>query len=168
MKRCRVCGESHPETNFHRDRRARDGLRNICKKCASDSYKKHYAANTAKIRENSQKYDMLHPLESNVRAAVGRARRAGLAVDKELLLSLARTVTRCPVFGTLIEFGRGQGYRPPEHVASFDQIIPGRGYVAGNVRMLSWLANKMLSNATQEQRIALARWILKDQGALSE
>ena len=68
----------------------------------------------------------------------------------------------CPILGTPISFVLGQGKRPLENTASFDQIAPGAGYVKGNVRVISHLANIMLSNGTPEQRVALARWILAE------
>lgn len=55
----------------------------------------------------------------------------------------------CPVFGQPfkwgIEFGKND-YSP-----SLDRIIPEKGYVKGNVVVISWLANRLKSDATLEQ-----------------
>lgn len=34
---------------------------------------------------------------------------------------------------------------------SLDRIIPGKGYVVGNVRIISWRANQLKSNGTVEE-----------------
>jgi 5-methylcytosine-specific restriction endonuclease McrA len=45
LKRCRVCGESKPLDQFHRDRARRDGRQTICKACGTVHERKRYADN---------------------------------------------------------------------------------------------------------------------------
>lgn len=59
----------------------------------------------------------------------------------------------CPVLGiTLSYVGDGQA----ENSVSFDQIDPGKGYVPGNVMIMSWRANRIKNdgNAEEHRRIA--------------
>lgn len=66
---------------------------------------------------------------------------------------------RCPVFGFKLEHRNGHGTfdRSP----SLDKIIPEKGYVSGNVQIISGKANKMKSNATVEEVGRLYQYLLE-------
>lgn len=66
---------------------------------------------------------------------------------------------RCPVFGKpFIERGEGFSNWSP----SIDKIDPRKGYVKGNIQVISMLANCMKRNATPKQLKQFARWVLKE------
>lgn len=64
----------------------------------------------------------------------------------------------CPVFG--FSFSRDERRR----AYSLDRIIPEKGYVKGNVQVISQLANAMKWDSTPEERLAFAKWILASEG----
>jgi hypothetical protein len=67
----------------------------------------------------------------------------------------------CPVFGVPFEFGKGRvGPMSP----TLDKITPKNGYVPGNIQVISHLANSMKNNATKEQLISFAEWVLRKFG----
>lgn len=66
----------------------------------------------------------------------------------------------CPVFGIALEISDN---KPSDFSPSLDRIIPELGYVKDNVVVISNLANRMKSNATQDQLITFAKWILNEQ-----
>lgn len=64
----------------------------------------------------------------------------------------------CPVLGILMEFGlgkRGRALKSP----SVDRIIPSLGYIKGNVRVISYRANSLKSDATLEELKALVKYV---------
>ena len=67
----------------------------------------------------------------------------------------------CPILGTPLHRERG-AWR--ESSPSIDKIDPGKGYVPGNVWIISMMANGMKSNATPEQMLAFARWAIAKYG----
>ena len=62
----------------------------------------------------------------------------------------------CPILKIPIQKGKvgGGKYSP-----SLDRIDPNKGYVKGNVQVISRLANIMKSNASPEELRAFANWV---------
>lgn len=65
--------------------------------------------------------------------------------------------THCPVFGVKLVVGTKQHDFSP----SIDKIVPELGYTKGNVIVVSFLANRIKSNATPEQIMAVAKFYKK-------
>lgn len=91
-------------------------------------------------------------IEYLVRFANGRAKRAGLSHGMTVpdLLPLPAV---CPVLGIALDYARG-----PRRAgsASIDRINPSLGYVAGNVRIISWRANSLKKDGTPDELYAVA------------
>ena len=90
------------------------------------------------------------------------AKRQGLPVGFSSAMEFATYVkavapNKCPVFNRRFT-ARGAGFSPWS--PSIDKIDPKRGYVRGNVQVISMLANAMKRNATPAQLRQFARWVL--------
>ena len=64
---------------------------------------------------------------------------------------------RCPVLGILYKTGVDK--RPIDTSPTLDRIDPKRGYVPGNVVVISLLANRIKSTANARQILRVYRWL---------
>ena len=89
-----------------------------------------------------------------------RARRKGLDYDltPEDILPLP---THCPVFG--FELEPNNGHQNPKSY-SLDRIDNSKGYVRGNVVVMSYLANRLKNDGTAAQHRRIAEW-MEENGA---
>ena len=66
----------------------------------------------------------------------------------------------CPVLGITLDLSGAPraGGVAADNSPSIDRINPERGYVAGNVAIISWLANRLKSNGSADQHEAIAKY----------
>lgn len=70
MKKCSKCGVRKALGEFHRDKRAKDGLYSSCKNCHRAKTKRYYEENREEVRKKQREYQREHP--ERRRAAVKR------------------------------------------------------------------------------------------------
>ena len=118
------------------------GLRTICKDCHNASHKERMGGKPVEYR-----------LWVGARS---RARAKGLPFDLEV--DDIRVPLVCPVYGVPLEIAEGS---TGDFSPTLDKIIPERGYVKGNVQVISWRANRLKSNGTLDDFKAIVRWLEK-------
>lgn len=64
---------------------------------------------------------------------------------------------RCPILG--LEFERNTVKGPLPSSPTLDRIYPDRGYVPGNIAVVSHRANTLKSNASREELQCVLRWL---------
>ena len=68
--------------------------------------------------------------------------------------------SHCPVLGMKLVNHIGEGrHGGLDDSPSLDKIDPTKGYIKGNIQVISSLANQMKSRATPEQLHAFADWV---------
>lgn len=94
---------------------------------------------------------------------IRHAKKKGVPVEFESAAEFALYLKSvapeaCPVFGELLYKGTKD-----RHIwsPSVDKIIPEKGYVRGNIQIISWLANAMKRDATPSQLVKFAVWALR-------
>jgi hypothetical protein len=83
-----------------------------------------------------------------------RARSEEMGWDFNLSLNSLETPNCCPVFGMPLVYSARK--KRTDSSASLDRIDSNRGYTTDNVWIISWLANRIKSNATPAQLIQVA------------
>ena len=108
-------------------------------------------------------YRERHPNRSLYRAAHNRAKLRGLPFDLSFDDIVIPAV--CPILGIPIVCYAGRG-RPGGRMdsPSLDRIDNDKGYVKGNVQVISHKANSMKFTASAEELLKFADWIYETYG----
>ena len=141
-----------------------------CTPCMRDEKKKYARMLPAEIKLSRSKKcrDKLrkdNPVRYTANQMAGsaakRARALGLDfnINADFIESICPDV--CPVFGYKLKFGGGER---ESNSASIDRIDSAKGYTKDNVQIISYLANLMKNNATDEEQVMFANWVLKLKG----
>ena len=98
-------------------------------------------------------------------AARQRTRITGRPFEDGILEELLKIgiPERCPVYGIPIRQGgtqySGRGRTRTDNSPSLDCVIQQLGYVRGNVRIISWIANRHKDNASADQHEMIVKYI---------
>lgn len=114
--------------------------------------KKKQAENVKRIREEDPVRHTCIQMRSASKRRNNRDNNYNLTVD--FLVSIAPKF--CPVMKTKIKYGGG---KISNNSASIDRINPLKGYVKGNVQIISNLANMMKNCANKKELKLFANWV---------
>lgn len=106
---------------------------------------------------NSERVKVEKPELRMLRRAKQRAKERGL--DFDITAEDIVIPTHCPVLGTELKVHKGRSGGNPESPA-LDRIDNTKGYVKGNVMVVSHRANMMKVDASPEELIKFAEWVL--------
>lgn len=110
------------------------------------------AANREKVNGYGAAYCRRNPEKTLYRTAKNRAKR--LSWDFTITLRDVVIPIRCPVLGIVLTRGAGHGR---DSSPSLDRWDTSKGYVPGNVWVISWRANRLKNDATIEELEAIVR-----------
>ena len=142
-----------------------------CTECQSLARKSLYATgwrqkyNKETSSKKNKKWIEMNPKEHWLIRAVGRARKRSTEqnlnfdITKEYLESIL--TEKCPIFNTEFVFNGNKVSK--NESPSLDKIDPKKGYVKGNVAIISMKANVIKQNASSEDIYKVANW-LKNKG----
>ena len=140
-KECLNCGEILLEI--------KRSSKKYCSQSCGDNYRnrKYYRKNLSKMY--SKRYRDNQKIEHRIYYRVKhRAKKKGIPFD--MTPEDIEVVDYCPVLGIeLIKNHNGPGYKP--NSLSLDRIYPEKGYVKGNIRVISARANLLKNDASIEE-----------------
>jgi hypothetical protein len=116
--------------------------------------------NTGKTNKDySKTYRLKNPAYTLYRYAKHRASKKDIefSIDVEDIV----LPTHCPILGICLTMNSGV-HGGQDNSYSLDRIDSSKGYIKGNVQVISYLANSMKRNANKQQLIMFARWILEN------
>lgn len=108
-------------------------------------------ANPDKVRINKLRYRDKNPARYIHKCARDNAKAAG--IDFNIEESDINIPDVCPVFKVPFEWGT-------RYAPSIDRIDSSKGYIKGNVQIISRKANVMKNDATAEELQQFAKWVL--------
>jgi hypothetical protein len=139
-------------------------------KTKAEYFKEYYDNNLDKIKETKRRYSKVNSEKLKIKskqwhrenpekslwvAAKSRARRQGLPFNIEVTDVVFPKV--CPILG--IPILSAQEGKRSDNTPSVDKIIPSKGYVKGNVMVISWRANRLKSDASLEELEKLCEYL---------
>ncbi|MDC1157737.1 hypothetical protein OAU07_07245 [Alphaproteobacteria bacterium] len=119
--------------------------------------------NNGKVKGSFRGESWLSPdsyLKLRISNSLQKARKRALGkgldfnLTTQVMFELLPNDMRCPILGMTMQFGGDRDNSP-----SLDRLIPERGYVIGNVKWVSKLANSIKSDRTPEELRKIANWI---------
>ena len=142
-----------------------ESKKSVCKKCLSENYennknnykekakqhwKKYFKKNRDKInerkRERGRKRREKYPERELIESAKKRAKKNNL--DFNITEEDVFIPNKCPLLG--LELRKNEN-RVKDNSPSLDRIDNSKGYIKGNVRVVSFLANKLKSNHSRNE-----------------
>ena len=107
-------------------------------------------------KKSNQRY-LDKPFWFTIRDAKKRAKKFNVDFNltEEYVESIYPKDGKCPALG--IKLKKLDGSNAP----SLDRIVPELGYIKGNVQWVSKIANQVMSNATPEQVMSVAKYYKK-------
>lgn len=161
-ERVKALARYHADADTHRERQRAYKLRHKERlaKQTSEKARLKRASNPEEVRKIDRESYARNKKVRLIKLVRARALKKGIPFD--LVASEMEWPSHCPVLG--VELDYAASFPPPDNGVSVDRIVPEKGYVKGNVQVMSWLANRMKSNATADQMRAFAKYVIETYG----
>ena len=130
------------------------------------SHEKWRSKNKKSLTANTMRWKKNHPIKYILTRTRCRAKK--LNIDFNIEESDIQIPDKCPVLGIPIYTTNGLRLRrgPSFNSLSIDRIDNAKGYVKGNIRMMSHQANVMKSSASPKELLRFAYWVILNYGHL--
>lgn len=166
-RQCSCCRKVLPVSEFGVDnsRKGTDGFSYRCKSCSrqqgQDAYKRKGRPEIERMRRNAERNNRENPKQTLMRWARNRAKRRGMEFN--ITVDDFEIPEFCPVLGIKLDWSPGQGRDRNRYGAvTLDRIDSSKGYVPGNVEVISRRANWLKCDATAEEIDALHRYYVRE------
>lgn len=175
MRICSRCSIEKEISEFHKDKGFKDGLYRWCKSCKkgydkiyrqSEKVQKLYKSKEYKIRkiEYNAKKSNIDRRQEILNRIKCKAKKLGIPFNLEI--SDIIIPEYCPILEMKLcdkpygqRGGKGGGFK--DNNPSIDKIDPTKGYIKGNIQIISMKANAMKYSASKEELITFCTNILK-------
>jgi hypothetical protein len=183
---CRKCNAIKPIEEV--GKQIKNGQSNLCKKCKQEYHNNYKIKNSAKMKETFNKNKLKYYKKTKekyyqdielskqklktryfnntaarlVNSAKVRAKKKNIPFDitKEDII----IPTFCPVLGIKLQVNSGCAKHSSP---SLDRIIPDKGYIKGNVIVVSYKANTIKNDATIEDLEKVTNFYKKKMGEIN-
>jgi hypothetical protein len=175
MLQCIKCELILDFNKFHKSSSSKSGYRGECKDCRKLSDLSNYEKNKSRILEKRKEYYIKTKDVPEIKAKrkavkskhyeenyefyiLGRCKKRAKQSNLDIELEDIIIPDICPVLNVPLVRGKKKA---SINSPSVDRIDPNRGYTKDNIQIISNLANMMKNNASPEQLIKFAEWVLR-------
>jgi len=143
IKQCTRCEKNKILSSFHK-------YGNICKICTAIKNKNYYENNKKAISKRIRNYHENNRSKYLLKAAKNRAKSQNLQfdIDYNYIESIIPKNNTCPLLNIKMKINNGYA---KDNSYSIDRIDPNKGYIIGNIHIISYKANTSKSNSTIEE-----------------
>jgi hypothetical protein len=159
-KVCGKCKSTKIKKEFYKDKHSPDGYKNTCVSCVMDYNSryidsKHYKE-TILPRKASKERERRRKNPIGTLLALARQR----AKNKDLEFNLSYDDIDLPEFCPVLNIPIVLGERKlKDNSPTIDRVNPGLGYIKSNVRVISWRANRLKSDASVREVEAILKYM---------
>lgn len=151
--KCACCGKEKPKEDFYPSKQNKRGYGSYCKVChytkSNQSPNRKQNANTYYARRKAENPQLFMWKQAKHRAKYDYKNMDFTIEVEDIVLPEV-----CPYLGVgFIPLDKDYGY-------SLDRIDSSKGYVKENIRVISYKANRMKSDATEQELISFAKGVL--------
>ncbi len=148
------------------DETRRERQRDACKRWRAKNVERERERNReyakTRVRNHASDYqkivwDKARWLRIALTHARHRAKKAGM--DFDIAASDVEVPDVCPILGIELKINRGRNSRSNHDSPSLDRIDNSKGYVKGNVRVVSSRANSLKSDASIDEMEKILRYM---------
>lgn len=118
------------------------------------------AENRQKVREDKQRW--LAKPENRIKHTLGQAKRRATKDGRDFDITIEDLLplpTVCPVLGIELNYAGTKVRGFVDNSPSIDRIDSLKGYIKGNVQIISWRANRVKSDASVEELEAVIKYM---------
>ena len=160
-KDCVVCKDTFPAKKFRlRTDNQKNQRRPYCLPCEKSIFSIRYRQNSQVVIAKTQKYSLSHYEQKILNSAKKTAKTKNLEFN--LTIDDIQIPTHCKYLG--VELTKILGSGVVWSNCSIDRIDSSKGYIKGNVEIISRKANSMKNMATEKELIVFAKNVLKIYG----
>lgn len=142
MKKCKTCNIELTNSNWIPSHKVKGSLK--CRSCVSTERKEYYKTNKTLIDTKAALYREQNPEMTLWSRAKQRAKKKRL--EFSINVEDVKIPSNCPILDIPLEKTNNKNNSP-----SLDRIDPSKGYVKGNIQVISWRANNLKSDGTLEE-----------------
>jgi hypothetical protein len=164
LRQCRTCREDKALAEFWGQPTRKDGLQSECRTCQKIRWHRNRMRHPDKYRsilnKGTKAMRIRNPEKAILNSIRARAKQKGIEFD--LTINDIVLPKKCPILGIDLDPGLGLGHGASlaqrDRRPSVDRINNKLGYIPGNIVIVSYRANRIKSDATVAELIAIADW----------
>ena len=158
QKYCPKCKRNRDTKHFFGSPARGDNLSSYCKPCNTQKGREWCAVNRKRKNENELNYRLKFPLRHMLYRARTTAKRRGWKCNLTEKDIQDLFVEFCPILGIRLNYDGQQG-RPGRNSASLDRVDSTKGYLRGNVAIISDRANSLKNDGTADEHRRVAAYM---------